>query len=970
MAEENKIYKPSSALVQFDSGRKQLEKNITAEKSQILKDKPVWVNDRVGLGEGGMDDLNSYDIARGTAILTDIAGIAGSAILGAGNIGAAATGTVSTGLDLYADSEDGLDAADWGNAVLNLGLDVATLIPAAGTAAKSLKVVRGLKRALPLVQKMLIGASVIHGIGAGATVLDKIQKRGFDSLTTDDYANIARSFQAMLAGGRAIKSSVADARAFNKTKPERQKRSLEESIQTSLKTKQAKVKEKLRGEGKSEDDIISILNTKKLSDSHITDNSKKFTNKFIQGAKNTGNYVKDIGTREYTLNQKVRTPETQGEKFTNWAVRDVERRRSNMGILSPRILEGQRQKVGFKGPDITTTRSNVTKALGPAVAKPKSAKQTKSTTKPQVTQPAIPLKGREIKVYDYLYMNNKQRKELLKGNHKLSDNVKFLLGIGKKEGGKLMQKFEGGGPLTSKDFLPYSSRSLALAPQDPQGYSKNLRLQKAYSPFNVQQLQNLSIPNRNLIYLGKTDGVTQLEDATTGTRMSLDQYRRGEASQQAQDDTQRFLRSREESIQQPSLGQFEVDNSLTSIQPGRLVPKIPFRPITGPDNIISIEKYLDGHVDSKTREDLENNISSLGAGYNVRGVQLDNEGNVYYYLYEDKNGDLVGTGALENREQNQLKKSGLISREKANAGLQQLGRKQELEYSKGQEDLSAVPVLSKSSSLEGLTSRSIEQKSKNLNELGTFKSGLGSPPGLDDLLGEEKSLKINDIVRPNDLIQLGLLAAASKPVKADYEEAPLPTLAPTTVRGLSPSVKQAAERAKGEIRSMKLDTSDPSQRRQFLLQKADKISDITKEISNLEQGTIEQSRAKAQETDFRNRQLTNQALQQRSQARNQRSLADAQQKAQGRSVLLQGLGQISASVQQRVTQKKEMNKMYRLLGAKRTLDMMKEENQLSYDKALFNGQTDPNYSSKLKLLSKQRGDINTRMQELFKKGLS
>lgn len=110
-------------------------------------------------------DADTADLG---ALLADI-GSLGLAFVPGANIGSAATGAVGSTARLYADLNRGTKGAGW-NYLLNLGMDAATLLPVLGGGAKGLKIVKGVKAALPTIIK----AASVYGLGAG--VVDTAKK--------------------------------------------------------------------------------------------------------------------------------------------------------------------------------------------------------------------------------------------------------------------------------------------------------------------------------------------------------------------------------------------------------------------------------------------------------------------------------------------------------------------------------------------------------------------------------------------------------------------------------------------------------------------------------------------------------------------------------------------------------------------------------------------------------------------------
>ena len=110
-------------------------------------------------------DADTADVA---ALLADL-GSLGAAFVPGANIASAATGAAGSTARLYADLNRGTKGAGW-NYLVNLGMDAATLLPFAGGAANSAKVIRAVKKSLPTIIK----AASVYGLGAG--VVDAANK--------------------------------------------------------------------------------------------------------------------------------------------------------------------------------------------------------------------------------------------------------------------------------------------------------------------------------------------------------------------------------------------------------------------------------------------------------------------------------------------------------------------------------------------------------------------------------------------------------------------------------------------------------------------------------------------------------------------------------------------------------------------------------------------------------------------------
>jgi hypothetical protein len=148
---------------------------------------------------------------------------------GAGSIASAGIGLGSTAAQLVSDiKRDGFQWGDIGSLALNLGLDVVSLLPNAGTSMMA-KLVRTVIKSAGLLRKVLIASGAVRGL-QGLT--NTLNGQG----TLDDWKALS---QGLLVGQRAIKSGrniVATkyqpkaTKAIPKTKEGVQKQYIEEFV--------------------------------------------------------------------------------------------------------------------------------------------------------------------------------------------------------------------------------------------------------------------------------------------------------------------------------------------------------------------------------------------------------------------------------------------------------------------------------------------------------------------------------------------------------------------------------------------------------------------------------------------------------------------------------------------------------------------------------------------------------------------
>lgn len=148
----------------------------------------------------------------------DTGGAALSFIPGVGNIAGAATGIAGSIARFTADTKrDGLDWGDARRLITNLGLDVLTLIPGAGAAAKAAKVGKTAKAAKTLqktgkvLQATAKPLSVAGTIGGASAVIGAVAD-GDGEFTSEDFAQLGQGILGMTGGLKNIKQLNKEAR--------------------------------------------------------------------------------------------------------------------------------------------------------------------------------------------------------------------------------------------------------------------------------------------------------------------------------------------------------------------------------------------------------------------------------------------------------------------------------------------------------------------------------------------------------------------------------------------------------------------------------------------------------------------------------------------------------------------------------------------------------------------------------------
>lgn len=135
----------------------------------------------------------------------DIASTVSAWLPGYGTAASLITGLGSTALNLFADIKDesvnGWDV--WKNAVLNLGMDLAGLIPGGGAAGKFAKIGKSLVNLAP---KMIAAIGTVKGLANAPVYIESWSKmmNSEEKLTAQDWTNIMQSIQVVLGPAAAV----------------------------------------------------------------------------------------------------------------------------------------------------------------------------------------------------------------------------------------------------------------------------------------------------------------------------------------------------------------------------------------------------------------------------------------------------------------------------------------------------------------------------------------------------------------------------------------------------------------------------------------------------------------------------------------------------------------------------------------------------------------------------------------------
>lgn len=152
---------------------------------------------------GGTHEVTDTDALEIGALLADITTLGATAFGPAGGTVAGIAGLASTAATARARSNRGEDWANWGLAA-DIGLDLASVIPIAGSLAKTSKIVRSVSRMAPRL-KMLLGAgSLVGGSMATANALKGISEGDY---SIENFSTLAKGLTGLVTGKRLTTDS-------------------------------------------------------------------------------------------------------------------------------------------------------------------------------------------------------------------------------------------------------------------------------------------------------------------------------------------------------------------------------------------------------------------------------------------------------------------------------------------------------------------------------------------------------------------------------------------------------------------------------------------------------------------------------------------------------------------------------------------------------------------------------------------
>lgn len=170
-------------------------KSVRSVKIEDSKD----INKAAGTNNKGVfDSLTSADKMQLASILMDLSSLGLTAVPVYGNIVGAVAGIGGTAAQFSADvKRDGLDGGDAASAAIGLGLDIATLLPGVGSAAKLSKLSKNLAKIAPIIKGVLLASGSVDGVKGLNNIL-----RGDYSI--DDFRSVANGIMAGVGIGRKV----------------------------------------------------------------------------------------------------------------------------------------------------------------------------------------------------------------------------------------------------------------------------------------------------------------------------------------------------------------------------------------------------------------------------------------------------------------------------------------------------------------------------------------------------------------------------------------------------------------------------------------------------------------------------------------------------------------------------------------------------------------------------------------------
>lgn len=159
--------------------------------------------------------FTDIEYARIGSAIADIGSAITAFVPGAGTVASAVTGVGSTLMNAYADMRDD-GVSGWQafkNFGMNLGMDIAGLIPGGGFAAKTAKIIKSISSIIPKVALTLGAISAFNNKDGIMESLNKAIDKPSD-MTVQDWQNIAQAL-SLIGGGSTVAGAAYGKKARN-----------------------------------------------------------------------------------------------------------------------------------------------------------------------------------------------------------------------------------------------------------------------------------------------------------------------------------------------------------------------------------------------------------------------------------------------------------------------------------------------------------------------------------------------------------------------------------------------------------------------------------------------------------------------------------------------------------------------------------------------------------------------------------
>ena len=208
--------KEEGGIIYYQLGGSAVQAYLDSKKpKQETKQKEKKSDKSTNNRKPGETGFTAMDITRLASIGLDVGSLATSFAPGAGTIASAGLGVGSSVGNLIADiGEDGFQWSDLGNFGTNLAMDAVGLIPGAGSAGKMGKITQKLIKYAPRIITVLSARNLLTPEHQQSW--SKITSK--ESLSVDDWKNIANDIKAVVGIGRMVHSNVKSSAMRQATK--------------------------------------------------------------------------------------------------------------------------------------------------------------------------------------------------------------------------------------------------------------------------------------------------------------------------------------------------------------------------------------------------------------------------------------------------------------------------------------------------------------------------------------------------------------------------------------------------------------------------------------------------------------------------------------------------------------------------------------------------------------------------------